>query len=75
MSQQYWGLALLGKGLFAGAAIVLLLGVEPDARSNPAHDVAPPVQQRLTDVRPAPLPTVRANAEMTYGAVPQSWVF
>lgn len=75
MKQQHWGFALLGKGLFACAAVVLMLGSEQDVRAKQVQQVASPLQERLVDVRPAPLPTVRASADFSGEGAAQTWVF
>jgi hypothetical protein len=74
---KHLGFGLLGKGLFACAAIALMLGGEQDARAKQSPQVVGSFQDRLADVRPAPLPSVRANAEVgqTGEAVTPSWVF
>jgi hypothetical protein len=77
MTRHQWGFGLLGKGLLACTAVALMLGGERDASAKPVQQINAPLHQQLTDVRPAPLPTVRASAELQQNAdgTTPSWVF
>ncbi|WP_304640491.1 hypothetical protein [Pseudomonas sp.] len=74
---KHLGFGLLGKGLFACAAIALMLGGEQDASAKQVPQPVASLQERLGDARPAPLPSVRANVDLGQNgevATP-SWVF
>lgn len=74
---KHFGFGLLGKGLFACTAIALMLGGEQDASAKQVPPSMASLQERLSEARPAPLPSVRANVDMGQNgetATP-SWVF
>lgn len=70
MKQRYWGLLLLGKGLFASAALVLVLGAESNA-STRASQVST-LSQQIVYSRPGTASITSAATEQAAGP---RWVF
>lgn len=83
MNHHFFGLAMMGKGLFAGAALAIVLQGGERAEADSMHQPQPPMVkiQRIqsTQVHPAGLPAAGSEGTLTPSQVATSqqpsWVF
>ncbi|QJD57701.1 hypothetical protein HG264_01645 [Pseudomonas sp. gcc21] len=68
MKQRDWGILLLGKGLFASAALLVMLGAETSASTQQPQ--ASTLSQQIVYSRPA-----SATSEMPEQTTGPRWVF
>lgn len=70
-------LGLIGKGVFASAAVVLMFGGEQNANAvQPQQLSTGAVEYRTATAQPAAVPTVRASSDQqSSGRAQQRWVF
>ncbi|HDZ57747.1 MAG TPA: hypothetical protein ENI17_01405 [Pseudomonas xinjiangensis] len=74
MSHRHMSFGLLGKGLFAVAAVMLMLGGEQNADARQSHQIISSMQYRMADIQPAALPSVAASSQRE-SEEQKSWVF
>ena len=70
MKQRYWGLLLLGKGVFASAALLLVLGAESNASGQEPQVSS--ISQQIVYSRPGAVSTTSNIPEQAAGP---RWVF
>lgn len=70
-------LGLIGKGVFASAAVVLMFGGEQNANAVQSQQLpVSTVEHRTAAAQPATLPTVRASSDQQPASrAQQRWVF
>lgn len=83
MNHRLFGLAMMGKGLFAGAALAIVLQGGDNLAADPAHQeqhAAVKIQKiQSLDLQPAGLPAASSNGTLISSQVATrhqpSWVF